>query len=530
MKKGGNMNKIEKVFFLFLALVCFLLVGCANNEDEVLEIISATGFEIDGASLYREVPNSTTTYSFINQIKVSTKATWGLYTDITASNKILSKTIDLLVGDNIVYILVTKADDIKLYKVVIKRLAICDVSFDTNGGEVMEVQNVEEGNMFNLPTVEPTKAGYTFKGWEDANGDTIVFPIKIEEDIIIKAKWKANENTLVFNANGGTGEMDNIFIETNGSIKLPKNAFSKIGYSFDGWSASLDGEIEYFDKANYTMGTQESYTLYAQWDKLPAPELYFGLKEDNTYELIGCAVNPTEIYIPKKYLGKPITSIKENALANLSNLTSVTMSSNVTSIGLGAFSGCDNLTSIIIPRSVTNMGKNVFYDCDKLKVYIKAESKPIGWDKDWNADYRPVVWGYVSNHITTNGIEYGISLIDSNYGVTITGYQGSGREVIIPTEIAGYPVIDITSSAFFKCTDITKVKISNTVTSIGVCAFFYCSSLESLIIPKSVEKIEGDIVYSCSYLTIYVEAEEKPAEWYYGWNHDTHDVVWGYRE
>lgn len=243
-----------------------------SSEEEDLGIVSATGFEIDGTNMYIEVPNITTTYSFINLITVSSSATWDLYNDITATNKIASKTINLSIGDNKVYILVSKNDEIMLYTVTVRRLPIYEVSFNTGGGLLVESQSIQEGDFLEKPVT--TKQGYTFIRWEDINNNTITFPIKIENDMLIKAKWQANQNTLSFEGNGGVGEMSSVLVETNETISFPKNTFTREGYTFVGWSTSIDGSVDYVDEASYTMGVLTSYTLYAKWGMITYSIVY----------------------------------------------------------------------------------------------------------------------------------------------------------------------------------------------------------------------------------------------------------------
>lgn len=70
---------------------------------------------------------------------------------------------------------------------------------------------------------------------------------------------------ITFNANGGTGSMASISVDTNDLITLPKNTFTKDGYAFAGWATTSTGTVVYQDQATCTMVTGTQYTLYAIW-------------------------------------------------------------------------------------------------------------------------------------------------------------------------------------------------------------------------------------------------------------------------
>ena len=89
---------------------------------------------------------------------------------------------------------------------------------------------------------------------------------------------------------------------------------------------------------------------------------------------------------------------------------------------------------------------------------------------------------------------------DLNTG-TITGYRGSGTEVIIPNTIGGVKVTRIGREAFEGCDHIISITIPDSVTSIGYDAFYNCSSLKNLTIPSSVKSIEYGAFGGCSRLT-----------------------------
>lgn len=557
----------------------------SNVTYEDLKIVSAAGFEINEMDLSITVPNSTETFSLVDKITVKPSITWALYSDF-GNEAIASKTVDLAVGMNQFHIEVSKDDQSRRYWVLITRLAMYEISFDTDGGEVMESQYVEEGEQFNLPAEEPIKEGYEFKGWKDSRGVEIVFPIDVRGNIVIKAIWQANENTLFFDPNGGLGDAYSILVKTDETITLPANTFTKEGFTFDCWSTSAEGIDEYLDEANYTMGTEGSYTLYAQWTKPSTEGLIFALKEDDTYEVIGYEGTLNDVYIGRKHEGKPIRSIGITAFQNCSILTSITLSSSIIGIGNGAFKNCENLTSITFspnlvtiggwvfescsqltnitfpeslttigsdafkgcigltsltfPKSVTSISMNVFTGCSNLKsifilgtprlyygafhgctnavIYAEAEEKPESWRSATILDSIPVVMGYVSHSVTLDGIEYAVSLIDSKYSVVITGYTGDLSEVVIPETIEDYPVTNLGSSAFKDCTTLTNITIPANVTSIGAETFVGCTNLKSIIIPETVVNIGVGAFKNYTSLKIYAKAESKPADWADGWD------------
>jgi len=82
----------------------------------------------------------------------------------------------------------------------------------------------------------------------------------------------------------------------------------------------------------------------------------------------------TDITIPSD-----ITEIKSYAFYAYYSLTSVVIPDSVTSIGDYAFNNCISLTSVTIPDSVTSIGEVAFYNCHSLtEVYCKPTTPPTG--------------------------------------------------------------------------------------------------------------------------------------------------------
>ena len=89
---------------------------------------------------------------------------------------------------------------------------------------------------------------------------------------------------------------------------------------------------------------------------------------------------------------------------------------------------------------------------------------------------------------------------DENPTVTITGYNGSSTNVVIPSEIYGMPVRSIGDGAFQYNETLKDVIIPDGVTSIEYCAFQGCTSLTNIDIPDSVENIGEAAFIFCSSL------------------------------
>jgi hypothetical protein len=88
--------------------------------------------------------------------------------------------------------------------------------------------------------------------------------------------------------------------------------------------------------------------------------------------------------------------------------------------------------------------------------------------------------------------------------ITITGYTGTDRDVVIPSTINGIPVTIIGHGAFSGNQGITSVIIPSTVTRIDSEAFRGCTRLATVTIPSSVTRIGNSAFNNCTALTSVV--------------------------
>ena len=84
--------------------------------------------------------------------------------------------------------------------------------------------------------------------------------------------------------------------------------------------------------------------------------------------------------------------------------------------------------------------------------------------------------------------------------ITITGYEGSASELVIPDTIDGYTVTKIGAEVFQKNTNLSTVTLPSGLVSIGSYAFYECTNLKSIVIPDAVTSIGTEAFYGCSSL------------------------------
>ncbi len=90
--------------------------------------------------------------------------------------------------------------------------------------------------------------------------------------------------------------------------------------------------------------------------------------------------------------------------------------------------------------------------------------------------------------------------VDVNGNATITSYNGSETNLVVPSSLDGYTVSAIGENAFSNAIELEEVNIPNSVTKIGAKCFMNCTSLKSISIPDGVKEI-GSQAFANSGLT-----------------------------
>ena len=145
------------------------------------------------------------------------------------------------------------------------------VSFNSQGGSSCNAVTVTYGGTYGtLPT--PTRTGYTFNGWYNAaSGGTKITStstVSITANQTLYAQWTGYSYQVRYNANGGSGTMSNSSHRYGTASNLTANAFTRTGYTFQGWATTSSGSKAYNNQHSVTDLTSTNngvVDLYAVW-------------------------------------------------------------------------------------------------------------------------------------------------------------------------------------------------------------------------------------------------------------------------
>ena len=140
------------------------------------------------------------------------------------------------------------------------------ITFDTNGGSEIVPITQDYGTEITAPD-NPTRKGYTFKGWDREIPKTMP-----AENMTVKAQWEINQYTIAFDTNGGS-EIAPITQDYGTEITAPDNPTRK-GYTFKGWDREIPKTMP-----------AENITITARWKdtEKPTGEIIIGTNKWNKF-------------------------------------------------------------------------------------------------------------------------------------------------------------------------------------------------------------------------------------------------------
>jgi hypothetical protein len=223
------------------------------------------------------------------------------------------------------------------------------------------------------------------------------------------AKWEVNTYTVTFNNWDGSELQKSDWAYGSTPVyrgTAPTKADDTgYAYTFSGWDHEI---VKATAAATYT----------AVFAKGTAGLVYALASDGKSYSVSKYTGTASDVLIPAKYNGLPVTSI-----------------------GVNAFYGCVALTSVNIPDSLTSFGGYAFWGCTALASFSVGSANP--------------------NYQSIDGI------LLSKDGKTLVTYPAgkSGTSYDIPSSVTV-----IGGDAFYRCTSLASVAIPDSVTGIGVTA------------------------------------------------------------
>lgn len=199
------------------------------------------------------------------------------------------------------------------------------ITYNLQGGTINgENPSTYKSGENKITLKNPTKEGYTFKGWienKNENNKSVV-----EENVTISkndvgnkvytAIWSPNTYTIVFDSNGGNGKMTEQYFKYDVAQTLEINQFSKVGKVFDSWNTKKDGTGTKFSNAQAVTNLKsnnDKITLYAQWKNVSSENRTNIFIGDSIFvEMHNIIGDNGDIYSAKR--GEGINWLKEEGL------------------------------------------------------------------------------------------------------------------------------------------------------------------------------------------------------------------------
>lgn len=239
------------------------------------DILSATGFEVDGNTLSIKVPNSQENFVLSEAITVSPYAEWTVTSDITGNTEIPSATVPLVVGDNTYYINVVSGNSSNKnqYTVEIRRREMYTVTYQLNNGSADIEEQVEEDNIAPTKTIE--KTGYTFNCWQYNGSEWDFVNDIVVSDMTLTAVWTANTYDITFESNGGDAiSATTATYDVNFEFSVP----TRKGYTFNGWETEDGTKItDAKGKSVAPWSIAADTLLYADWSAAEYSITYYNI-------------------------------------------------------------------------------------------------------------------------------------------------------------------------------------------------------------------------------------------------------------
>lgn len=188
-----------------------------------------------------------------------------------------------------------------------------------------------------------------------------------------------------------------------------------------------------------------------------------------------------------------VGNVGDNAFADCTSLTKVTLSKNVKTIGSYVFLNCETLETFALPEGseLTSVGAYAFSGCNLSSIAFGEKLVTVGeYAFKGNKNLEKVSFAGLVSYIGDFAFaECGVSevtIAGGNNGIIgISAFEKTGIVSIVIPE--GF--VSVKANAFKDCAEVTSISIPASLSEIGKDAFLATS-------PNSIEVASGNPVYS----------------------------------
>ncbi|MBR2341602.1 MAG: leucine-rich repeat protein [Clostridia bacterium] len=255
---------------------------------------------------------------------------------------------------------------------------------------------------------------------------------------------------------------------------------------------------------------------------LPPPVLEVEYALSANGELTGVTLNGNKnVTVPSEIEGVQVLSISADTFAGNKEIEELTLPDSVTSIPAQAFKGCSALKKVELPETLLTLGEDAFVNCSSLtELVLPSQANYQAEDLLAGCSALTSLTVSFNDEQTTFGALFGteyfsgstltVQKTDSYYlpntlkTVTVTGSQlpeyAFYRCSNLTTVNLSEQILSVGESTFQDCSSLTAVTVSQSLTDVGANAFSGCSSLRAITLPQTIEGVGDRAFADCSSL------------------------------
>ena len=277
--------------------------------------------------------------------------------------------------------------------------------------------NIKEGNLFNQPST-PQKQGYTFIGWYEGN-TKINFPITINRDTVLEAKYTLNYSTDFSNTN-----LRNIATNIKGDPKANANTMFEQGLYVEKSTLSIvNANTIIGDFNNDGKLTTEDYNLFKSFLDNPNREITTYIK-DNMDLFNDNIIDNKDLNLLNLIIRKNFTILYKEELEQFKKDNNINNANNII-----VFKTQDLITSCLFDVYLVINYDTSYNDMDKIEQFAQKLLREMA-KIDFNI--LALLKKYNTNLVVFGSYDCDNALISIGH-FTYKGYCNSiNRNIVIP--------------------------------------------------------------------------------------------------